>query len=50
MPCWDLQGMIAVEGKVREYRTHYKQELNKNKLNYEHTDKETINTKRHRYH
>jgi hypothetical protein len=42
--------MTAVEERVRGNKTNYKQELNKNKLNCEHTDKETINTKRHRYH
>jgi hypothetical protein len=32
MPCWVLQGMTAVEGKVREYRTNYKLESTENKL------------------
>jgi hypothetical protein len=46
MPCWVLQSMTAVEERVRGNKTNYKQELNKNKLNCEHTDKETINTKK----
>ena len=46
MPYWVLQSMIAVEERVRGNKTNYKQELNENKLNYEHMDKETINTKK----
>ena len=46
MPCWVLQSMTAVEGRVRGNKTNYKQELNKNKLNCEHMDKETVNTKK----
>jgi hypothetical protein len=43
MPCWDLQGMTAVGGKVRKYRTNYKLESTENKLKLQ---KETTNTKK----
>jgi hypothetical protein len=43
MPCWVLQGMKAVEGKVREYRTNYKLESIENKLKLR---KETTNIKK----
>jgi hypothetical protein len=39
MPCWALQGTIAVGGKVREYRTNYKLISTENKLKLR---KETI--------
>jgi hypothetical protein len=32
MPCWVLQGMIVVGGKVREYRTNYKLISTENKI------------------
>jgi hypothetical protein len=38
--------VTAVEERVRGNKTKYKKELNRNKLNCEHTDKETRNTKK----
>jgi hypothetical protein len=38
--------VTVVEERVRGNKTNYKQELNKNKLNCEHADKETINKKK----
>jgi hypothetical protein len=46
MPCWVMQGTTTMEGKVRGNKTNYKKELNKNKLNCEHADKEIINMKK----